>query len=116
MKSEGVHITLCCEHCGERVPTVGHVFQCEHCHKDNKPNQDVADALMEMARRLQAMTPEELAAIVEDKEPARQVKCEACKGTGKRTLTILDSKKMPGRIITEMCPQCLGTGKVTDAD
>lgn len=114
MKSEGVHITLCCEHCSERVAMSQGNFNCPHCGKRCKSNTDVAGALMRIAEQIQAMPPEEFAAIVEDMEPARQVKCEACNGSGRITTTLVATKKTPARTLSAMCRECYGKGKVTD--
>lgn len=64
MKSEGIHISLCCEHCGERVPRVVHEFNCPHCFRLCQDNTDVSGALMRMAELIQAMTPAELAEML----------------------------------------------------
>ncbi len=60
MNTEGVHISLCCEHCGARADRSSVEFDCPWCWETCEPNDDVAGALMKMAKLIQAMTPAEL--------------------------------------------------------
>ena len=55
MKSEGVHISLCCEHCGERVGMRDQAFYCGHCGEACETNTDVAGALMKIAEAVKTI-------------------------------------------------------------
>jgi DnaJ-class molecular chaperone len=44
-------------------------------------------------------------------QPADFAKCARCKGAGNITTTLLPSKKMAGKTIKAMCPDCLGKGE-----
>ncbi|MCH7628821.1 MAG: hypothetical protein IH997_08915 [Proteobacteria bacterium] len=65
MKTGGIHIVLCCEHCDERVPKVmAHSFPCPACQKKCEPNGMVAESLLNIGKQMQAMSPEEQLAML----------------------------------------------------
>lgn len=108
MKSDGVHITLCCEHCGERVALSEGNYNCPHCDRRCTSNVDVAGALMKVAESIQAMTPAELNKML-DREPKET--CHKCNGRGFRTTKIPDGKKNIGTV-ESVCRTCDGKGRI----
>ena len=115
MKFEGVHISLCCEHCGERTSPHTKEYSCVHCELRCVPNDGLSDALMQIAERIKSMGKVELAKLLRHKEKPRirpTKKCEACNGQGFTKSTMPSGKSGGKSLIQSMCHKCAGRGKV----
>lgn len=111
MKSEGVHISLCCEHCHLKVPLTRVDFKCPHCENLCEANFDVADTLQHIAQRIQAMTPAQLQDMLAGKKQP-QVKCTVCSGRGFTRVELPEGKKIVTKRI--VCSHCHGKGEVPE--